>query len=229
MPILFMIEAMIKYQQDKYVERKEMSKTWSNKGKALTEYAELRDLDIAEEASKRKVELVERNHPIYLARVSVTDVAIGYIEVGVNVQTHKGKCPCRYYDEFGVNCSHVHAVLVAIEDDTGMAVNWCHNRYHLDTYKRSYSSTVPPMAVAGKLVPDIRIAPPDFKRSAGRPTKKRKERSAMRKTSTKRECKACGGYGHFHTTCTQPSTQYRFQTHKQKAILWCESVNVILG
>ena len=58
------------------------------------------------------------------------------------------------------------------------------------------------MTVAGKLQPDPAFAPPEYRKSAGRP-QKQQERAYVRKTDTLREYKACGGTGHFAMTCVE--------------------------
>ena len=81
-------------------------------------------------------------------------------------------------------------------------------------------ATVPAMAIAGKLSVDETFLPPDFKKPAGRPQKKRKTAAVFASTK-KKTCKACGSPGHFAKSCTQPSTEYRYNVHKKEAIQWC--------
>ena len=74
----------------------------------------------------------------------------------------------------------------------------------------------------GQLKPNENFCPPEYKRGAGCPSKKRKEQSTMRSTEVKRECKACGGLGHFAVSCQQPLTEYCFYKHREKALHWCK-------
>jgi hypothetical protein len=181
-------------------------------------------------ASKQQVELIQHDYPIYSGRVSITEQAstFGCIEAEVNVEAKSCKCrPCRYNEEMGHNCSHVNALLLSITGvNIGSPVDWTNHCYKLDSYKNSYSGRVPAMTLAGKLSVDMTIAPPEYKRSAGHPPKARKDQSFYAKTDTKRTCKACGDSGHFHTTCTRPSTQYRYENHLDKAIEWCKTIDV---
>jgi hypothetical protein len=121
------------------------------------------------------------------------------------------------YDEVGITCSHIKAVLLAINKQT----NWCSRRYHISTYMNSYSANIPSMVVSDRfLAVDETFIPPDWKRPAGRPAKKRKDRSYLL-TLKSRECKACGCQGHYAISCTAPSTEFRYQKHKERAIEWC--------
>ena len=83
------------------------------------------------------------------------------------------------------------------------------------------------MCVAGKLSADEHYCPPDYKRTAGQPSKKRKDCAEMRNTATKRECKAYGNLGHFAISCPNPSTEYRYKKHKDKPLLWCKAWETI--
>ena len=61
--------------------------------------------------------------------------------------------------------------------------------------------------VNGKLTTDLSFVPGDHKTPAGRPAKKRIQLKA-RKTTIQKNCKACGGNGHFAKRCEAPSTEY---------------------
>jgi DnaJ-class molecular chaperone len=80
------------------------------------------------------------------------------------------------------------------------------------------------MPLAGQLSADENFIHQDYKKPAGRPSKKRKERPYLQKTSVSRICTACGGSGQMYTTCTAPSMQYRYERHnKAKALEWCRT------
>lgn len=165
------------------------------------------------------MEPLELAEPIHTALVSVGNTTPVSVEVSVNTEDHTVKCPCKFFEEFGVPCDHGKAPLLRI-GETGS--DWYECRYHTATYKESYSASIPGYALAGKLAVDETFIPPEHRRPAGRPAKKRKDRSHMRKTQVRRECKACGQLGHFDSTCANPSTEYRYKTHKMKAIEWCK-------
>jgi hypothetical protein len=55
MPILCMVDAISKYQHDKYRERKQQSIDWQKQGKLLMEYAEEEEHKYGLEAAKRRV------------------------------------------------------------------------------------------------------------------------------------------------------------------------------
>ena len=125
-----------------------------------------------------------------------------------------------------MNCPHTKSLLLHL-GAVGVDKGWVLSRYHTETYSASYSSSIPGMCVAGKLSADETYCPPDYKRSAGRPSKKRKDRAKLRSTTIQRECKACGELGHFAISCPNPSTEYRFKKHKEKALLWCKAQETI--
>jgi hypothetical protein len=184
-----------------------------------TEYCRDLQVKLNDDASKRNVELLESNHPIYRARVESTFNAsiVGYVEVVVDLDRRGCKCPCRHYEEIGIACAHVKALLLTLNRQS----SWCDKRYGLSNYKESYNCSIPSMVVAGKLTVDETLTPPDFRRPAGRPAKKRKDRSFLKKTDVVRECKACGQTGHYAVSCTAPSTEYRYNRYRAGAVEWC--------
>ena len=123
------------------------------------------------------------------------------------------------HNEEGFLCSHGRALLVRLgksPSDPG----WCASRCHIGTHLDSYGKSPPAMATHGKLRVDDTLAPPDQTRAAGRPPKKRKERTSLRKTDVRRACCACGELGHFAMTCDNPCTSYRYYKHKAAALEW---------
>jgi hypothetical protein len=120
----------------------------------------------------------------------------------------------------GISCEHVNR-----------SNTWFASRYSLGNYKDGYSCRIPSMVVAGTLSVDkTSLVPLDFKRPAGRPSKKRKDQSFHKKTDIQRECQAFGLMGHYARSCTASSTEYRFNRYKEKAVNWCrcaaDSVNL---
>ena len=171
-------------------------------------------------ANSRNVQILESLHPKYKARVSVQT---GHIEVSIDCSRFEASCPCKYCTETGLNCSHIKALLLQL-DGLRLASSWIDKRFHVETYANSYyNAYVTGMCVAGKLEANEQYCAPDYKQYAGRPSKKRKDRSHLRTTDIRRECKACGKLGHFAASCTEPSTEFRFAKHKDKAIKWCKS------
>jgi hypothetical protein len=221
-PIIHMVEALTEYQRKKYYKCQKQSKVWLQENRIITPYASFETENIAKEASKRCVEMIEYRHPMYRGRVNVTDTTMAKVEVSVDVDTFESECPCKYREEHGRICQHIKALLLRIGGRHGTDTDWTHERYHVSTYVESYKASIPGMATAGKLRADINFGPPDHKRSAGRPSKKRKQ--SARKMDIKRKCKACGDLGHFESSCTNPSTEYRWTEHKDKVIEWCRKM-----
>jgi hypothetical protein len=102
---------------------------------------------------------------------------IGVIKVKVNIDTRSSKFPCMYYKEMGISCVHTKALLLAL----GRQSNRCATQYDITNYKEVYSRRIPSMMVAGKLSVDDTMAPTAFKRPAGRPAKKLKDQSYLKK------------------------------------------------
>ena len=122
----------------------------------------------------------------------------------------------------GVPCTHITALLIRIGETVQSA--WMDDCYLVSNYSDCYSATIPAMSMAGKLTVDETFAPPEFKPSAGRPQKKRKQHG---ESATKRMCKACGLMGHYALSCPRPSTQYQYNRFKTKAIEWCQSTEAV--
>jgi hypothetical protein len=116
LPIVFMIEAIIKYQRQKYHERYLQACKWSEEGKRLTPYARDIQVEIAGKASKRQVKVIQQSHPIYRGRVqsSYNATAVGYLEVLVDFERRFVDCPCLFTDEMGISCVHGKALLLAL-------------------------------------------------------------------------------------------------------------------
>ena len=79
-----------------------------------------------------------------------------------------------------------------------------------------YNGNVPSFAFASALKADSQYVPPDFKQPAGRPNKKRKESDNRQPKKKIVVCRACGGEGHLTKSCTNPSTEYRYNNNKEK-------------
>jgi hypothetical protein len=71
LPIVSFFEYVLQYQRQKYQERHDLGCKWSEEGKQATEYLRLQQHKLAESASKLQVSIIERNDPIYRARVQV--------------------------------------------------------------------------------------------------------------------------------------------------------------
>jgi hypothetical protein len=221
LPIVAMIEGMLKYQRGHYFKRQNLAAEWVQQGRRLTRYAEHSDEKSGGSASKRTVEMLQSEHPTYRARVSSAIAGATFLEVAINVEDKVIMCPCRIFEEYGVPCVHAKALMLRVPG-RGATVDWYDARYHVESYRKAYSGQIPAMTTAGKLQADSTFLPPEHKRPAGRPSKKRKERAHLRVTSVQRECKACGTLGHFASTCKTPSTEFRLLKHKENALKWCQ-------
>ena len=131
LPILFMTQWLIDYQVSKYVERAAVAKVWRDKGNSLTPYALALNLQNATKATTKDVLVLERNHPFYRARVTAgySTSTTGYIEVSVDLERHESHCPCKYWEEHGILCPHLKALLLQLGNTS---IKWTNERYHLD-------------------------------------------------------------------------------------------------
>ena len=147
------------------------------------------------------------------------------LEVKVLPDEWESCCPCMLHQEEGIRCVHT----IALMREKGKTLDgrwWFSQRCHVETHRASHSADVPAIAIP-KLDVDVPCGPPDHKRPAGRPTKARKDRSWMNKTTNKKRCSSRGVLGHFHTTCKAPSTQFRFENHYHKAVAWATEFSSI--
>jgi hypothetical protein len=226
LPLVYLLEHVIQYQRKKYHDHYVLACKWSEEGRLITEYLRELQLQVSGKASRRRVDLIESNPPVYRARVQASEESslTGYIEVKINLDTKVSECPCQFFEEMGVNCVHTKALLLHLKKSSA----WCSTRYHISTYKQCYSASVPAMALAGKLSVDETFIPPEYKKPAGRPSNKRKEREWLRKTSIQRVCSSCGTPGHMYSTCNAPSTEYRYEKFKVKAMEWCRKQEITL-
>jgi hypothetical protein len=90
-PIVYLIKHIVKYQREKYHERYLNACRLVEEGRHTTDYCRDIQMNLADEASKRSVEVLERNHPIYRARVQSAFNApiVGHVEVTINVDTRQ--------------------------------------------------------------------------------------------------------------------------------------------
>ena len=225
LPTVHMIQEIVQCQQEKFKERKKLAEKWVEDGTLLTQCAPSEDVRIGELAQKREVDLLETIGTIHKANVSVTSG--GTIEASVDTECHSIKCPCRHrHEEFGAPCVHGKALLLQL-GGLGVNVDWWDARCHISSCSDCHSGHIAGFTTAGRLQADDKFIPPEHKRAAGRPGKKRKDRSHLRSAKARRECKACGQLGHFASTCENPSTQCRHEQHKQKAIQWCRRNEIV--
>ena len=228
LPILFMILGAIEYIQKRLLEGRSKAEEMSRKGLEVTQYARSEQMATLSVATTRHVVVTDQTEPLITGKVAtgVHSNYCGYIEVKANVKTGWCYCACQYHEEYGFLCEHLQALLHHLSYDT-LDRKWFDERHWISTYKKAYSCVIPTLAPAGKLTADLWCAPPDFRKSAGRPKKKRKDRSHRNLTQNQRVCRACGGLGHMMGSCEQPSTEYRFIENQEAAWKWaCDCVMV---
>ena len=228
LPILYMILGIVQKMQTKYLAGQKQAAKWLAEKKEVTQYAYGEVTRQLKSAVRRDVILTTHDYPFIAGKVSTSDHCQlqNYLEVKMDAGDHDHKCPCRGWLETGLLCEHALA-LVHHCDLSPTNLWWFSQRYHVRVYYSSYKADIPALAPAGKLEPDIFFAPPDFKCPAGRPTKKRKDRSFFNKTDRLIQCTGCGGLGHNYRTCNAPSTEFQFRNNHDKAIAWARDNTMV--
>lgn len=174
-------------------------------------------------AARHDVRIVFNKGGLWKAYVSfgTVDHALHRMLVSADESTYEAKCPCQQGLEMGYPCVHAISLLLAKNlnmDDS----RWLHERYHSSTQSAIYN---PPRqgdfsCIKGGLVVD-EMTP----REQGRSPQVSKRKSATLQGSNKepsKVCRACGGKGHHHKTCQNPSTEYQFERFGPKARKWAE-------
>lgn len=218
-PIGYLALELTLYMQDKYRRGKARALNLEKERMLLTVYADDLNKDLCDKATKLSVSVVETTGSFVRALVGtkVNAPVTATYEVKVDTEQCIAECPCLLYNELGIHCSHVKALLMEINEDPN-DINWTHEHYHADKYMECYSKELPACSTADRLTVDPAAVPPEHKKLPGRPKAAREERKS--RTGKQRICKACGQPGHFTKTCTTPSTQCRFKQQEKKAIKW---------
>ena len=225
LPILYLIIGIIEKTQSKYLAGFKKASKLVQDNYVVTEFAWNCHKKLVKGALKRKVFITTEQEEFVCGKVSrgTNSSFPRYIEVAVNTEAIESNCPCMFYQENGLCCEHIIALLRKV----GRQVQdrwWFSERYHVTTYLSSYSGSIPTFAF-DKLEADIFFVPPEYKKPAGRPTKMRKDRAHLNKTSVQHQCSSCGGLGHSSRTCDRPCTQFRFENHYDKAVAWTKAFN----
>ena len=226
LPIYLMITGIVEKIQSKYLRGYNKAKELRDpkKKQAVTDYAWDCHKKLVKGAIKRKVFLTSEQETCFTGKVSRGDpnsVYPRFVEVSVWPEELHHNCPCKFFQEEGLTCEHVIALLRTKNIST-LDKWWFAQRYHSYTYFASYSAEVPALAIS-EIEPDVCYAPPDHKKPAGRPPKARKDRSWMNKTDRLNKCGSCGGLGHSYRTCQNPSTQFRFEYNYARAVAWAKN------
>ena len=228
LPILYLLLGTIEKIQGKYLAGFRKAQDMIIRKRFVTDHAYNHHQRLAKEAVRRKVFITLDRDDVFHGKVSSGDPNSPlpkFLEVKVIPSEWESYCPCMLYQEEGIRCVHIIALLK--EKGHSMENRWWYSqRYHIEQYRDSYSAEVPPIALP-KLDVDLFYAPPDHKRAAGRPGKVRKDRSWMNKTTNQKQCSSCGMLGHFYSTCDAPSTQFRFNNHYNKAVAWAKEFSSI--
>ena len=136
-----------------------MSCVWLQTDQRLTDCVADRVMAISDTASERDVQVFEASNHTHKARVSASDRSslTGCVEVWVDVENHKTKCPRRHTEECGICCVHVKALLWQL-GTFGMESSWVHERCHVCNHSEACGATIPGMALAGELVAGANVA-----------------------------------------------------------------------
>ena len=94
--------------------------------------------------------MLHSDEPHYRAKVAtgIHSTLDGFIECMAVSDEQDSKCPCLFYQEEGMQCEHVIAML----HKAGLPVAdkwWFSQRFHVQTYLKSYGGDIPALAPAG--------------------------------------------------------------------------------
>ena len=217
---MYLIIGIIEKTQTKYLAGYPKAAKLLKDNNVVTEYAWNWHKKLVKGALKRKVFITQERDNYVCGKVSRESHSSfpRYIEVAADTEAIESNCPCMFYQENGMCCEHIIALLRKVFRNVRDRW-WFAERYHVTTYHSCYIADVPTFAFE-KLEADIFFVPPEYKKPAGRPTKTRKDCSYLNKTSVQHQCSSCGGLGHSFRTCDRPSTQVRFENHYSKAVAW---------
>ena len=226
LPILYLIMGIIEKTQAKYLAGYRKSLDLMARSMSVTDYAYNYHKKLVKGAVRRKVFITKERETFFCGKVSTGNPNSQYpkyIEVNVEPENQESYCSCMLFQEEGIRCEHIIALLRK-KELTLSGKWWFSERYHTHNYHQSYSGEVPTITF-DKLQPDFFFTPPEYRKPAGRPARARKDRSHLNKTENLRQCSSCGGLGHSFRTCDRPSTQFRFENHYNKAVAWIKKFN----
>ncbi|XP_021756656.1 uncharacterized protein LOC110721775 [Chenopodium quinoa] len=125
------------------------------------------------------------------------------------VDLQERKCTCYRWELTGIPCVHAFACIMDKRDDPELYV---HPHYYRVTYLAAYENPIQPMP-GPKNWEKVKLRqplPPMLKVQPGRPKAKKRKLEPGEGTSAapegkkpkvKKQCKNCGGFGHFAKTC----------------------------
>jgi hypothetical protein len=224
--ILFLTSKIVNWMLTKAHKREIMAGKWVLEHQLLTDYALKEHTKTMNEAAKRTVTILNYRDDWWEAQVSASPLrptsSAVVMHVKVNPITFATDCPCLYYNEYGMPCIHVMA-LILHRDLSPNDVRWYDTRFQAIKLQEMYTNqaglSLNLTTHGGKLKVN-ELIPPDYRTTAGRPKTKRYTSSSVRP----RCCHNCGVAGHMAKSCPKPDTEYRYERFKEKARSWAESV-----
>ena len=149
LPILYLLLGTIEKIQGKYLAGYRKSAELIANKKLISDYAYNCYRKLTVEAIRRKVFITLDKEDVIHGKVSSGDPNSAipkFVEVRVMLSEWEFHCPCMQFEEVGIPCVHVIA-LIRAKGKTLESQWWFSERYHTSTYHNSYGAEVPPIAL----------------------------------------------------------------------------------
>lgn len=204
-------------------ERRERGLQWKREGEIITKYAFANHIEALETATQLHVQVTFRSEEKILANVQAVAESNLTYAVDVNLSAYRITCPCHYNQIMKLPCHHGLAIIISenlgLEDKLD---SWYDKLFHVDNYISTYADPPPSITTAGNLR-IIEMIPPEFRNDSRRGVKGKAYISKVPQ-ERRNTCKDCGSRGHQSGTCTQRSIEYRYNTSKDAARKYAESL-----
>ena len=114
-------------------------------------------------------------------------------------------CSCQRWQIFGLPCNHALCLIHSMRNRS--VEDYVDDYFSVDKFKKAYEHVIKPMTDRNQW-PEVdmgfKLCPPLLKRAAGCPrTRRIKGVEEGGKSTSQRQCKRCGQFGHMMKTCNE--------------------------
>ena len=206
LPIIQVIEQIHSKLMAEFEERRVKSNSWFSV--------------LAPSADKRMMEAIGRASTYQVLRSDEVEFEVLSAERSDIVNIGTRCCSCRYWQLYGIPCSHAVAALISCRKDVYSFTDKC---FTVASYRSAYSQEIRPIpckiewrrttAEAEAPVDDdtLVVRPPKFRRPPGRPEKKRLCIEDLNREKHTVHCSRCNQTGHYKTTCKAADIMNRIE------------------
>ena len=184
------IRILTKAAMDKFSMRQDQIKKWTSQGLTITPRA--RALWKTEQKAAGNYEVSRSAPGVWFASKQ------GYATYR-RVETEALKCSCSTFNQMGLPCRHIVAVLHTIGSTIDMTQAF-HPSYLVKTFKQGFEERSIEVVVSTK-PPAVFILPPPYYKNAGRRQKRRIGSSGDTKPGVTYKCRSCTQARHNSKTC----------------------------